>query len=140
MPDPDGPSLAVSAVVRENGRLLMVQRANEPGRGTWALPGGLVRQRETLAEAIVREVREETGIDGFCGPLIGLNEVIPANPGDRHLVIAAFEVDLLETARPAPASDAADARWVPLGDVAELLLAPGLAEFLHDHEIIETIV
>jgi hypothetical protein len=70
--------------------------------------------------------------------LIGWSEVLPEAPGERHLVILDFEVSLFESAEPVAGSDAADARWVPLWDVAELPLATGLAEFLHDHGIIET--
>ena len=54
-------------------------------------------------------------------------------------MILDFEVSILESAEPVAADDAAEARWVDLGDIAELQLAPGMAEFLHDHGIIETI-
>ena len=56
-----------------------------------------------------------------------------------HLVVLAFELSILESTEPAAADDAAEARWVDLGDVAEYRLAPGLAEFLHDHGVIATI-
>ena len=93
---------------------------------------------ETLAEAVTRELREETGMEGVCGPLIGWTELVPDSDVEHHLVILDFEVSLLDAAEPVAASDALDARWVPVGDVAEMRLAPGLAEFLHDHGIIPT--
>lgn len=133
-----GPSLSVGAIVVDDDRLLLVRRAHAPAAGTWAVPGGRVEAGETLAEAVTRELREETGIEGVCGPLIGWTELVPDSDVEQHLVILDFEVSLFDAAEPIAASDAMDARWVPVGDVAEMRLAPGLAEFLHDHGIIPT--
>lgn len=135
-----GPQLAVGAVVVDGERLLLVQRDRAPGAGTWALPGGHVEVGETLAEAVTRELREETGIEGMCGTLIGWSELLDDDEASPHLVILDFEVTLLASAEPVAGGDARHARWVPVLDVAELHLAPGLAEFLHDHGIISTIV
>ena len=134
------PIMAVSAVVVDDDRLLLVRRGRGTAAGTWAVPGGRVEHGELLAEAAVRELREETGIDGLCGPLIGAVELIDDDDETAdHLVILAFEVSLLEAVEPVAGGDAAEAEWVPLSDVAERNLAPGLAEFLHDNHIIETI-
>lgn len=135
-----GPALAVGAVVVDDERLLLVRRTAEPGTGSWAVPGGHVEPGETIAEAVTRELREETGLEGVCGPLIGWSELLPDAPGQLHLVILDFEVTLLAAAEPVAGADAGAAKWVSLHDVAEVHLAPGLAEFLHDHGIIETIV
>ncbi len=134
-----GPELGVSAVVVDDGRLLLVRRRNAPGPGTWAAPGGSVVAGETLAEAVTRELREETGLEGVCGPLIGVLELLSEEADDRHVVLLGFEVTLLGGGDPVAGDDATGARWVPLADVADLALAPGLAEFLHDHAIIATI-
>ncbi len=128
--------LAVGAVVVDDERLLVIRRGEGFAAGLWAVPGGRVEPDELLQEAVVRELAEETGMEGVCGQLIGWVELAD---DDHHLVILDFRVDLLEFAEPTAASDAAEARWVPLGDVGELPLAPGLAEFLHDHGIIDTI-
>lgn len=134
------PQLAVSAVVVDGERLLLVQRDHAPAAGTWALPGGRVEAGETLAEAVTRELREETGIEGMCGALLGWTELIDGDDGAPHLVILGFEVTLLAASEPEASGDARDARWVSVVDVAEQHLTPGVAEFLHDHEIISTIV
>jgi len=139
-----GPHVAVSAVLVDDDRLLLVRRGHGPAAGTWAVPGGRVEEGEMLAEAVVRELREETALEGVCGRLIGVLELLadpdpPEHEGPEHFVILCHEVSLLESAEPEAGDDAAEARWVDLGDVAELRLAPGLAEFLHDHAIIETI-
>lgn len=133
-----GPDLVVGAVVIDDDRLLLIRRSNEPNIHLWAVPGGAVEEGETVHEAVVRELFEETGLEGACGQIIGWSEILPTQPGERHLVILDFEVNLFETADPVAGSDAAAARWVPLSDVAELPLAEGLAEFLHDHGIIDT--
>ena len=133
-----GPTLTVGAVVVDDERLLLVRRAHAPAQGLWAVPGGRVMTGETLAEAVTRELREETGVEGVCGPLLGWTEIVPEADEQEHLVILDFEVALFDAAEPVAASDALEARWVPVGDVAEMRLAPGLAEFLHDHGIIPT--
>jgi 8-oxo-dGTP diphosphatase len=127
----------VGAVVVDDERLLLIRRGHGPAAGTWSVPGGRVERGETVAEAVVRELREETGVDGLCGPLIGFAERIDE---DYHAVILDFRVDLLATTDPVAGSDAAEAAWVALGEVAGYRLAPGLARFLHDHHIIDTLV
>ena len=84
----------------------------------------------------MRELAEETGLEGVCGELIGWVERLGE---DHHFVILDFDVTLLEAREPTPGDDAAEALWVPLWDVAELPLVDGLAEFLHDHQILKTI-
>lgn len=132
----DRPTVGVGAIVIEGDDLLMVRRAGAPAAGTWAVPGGRVERGETLAEAVVRELHEETGLEGAGGELVGWSETIT---DDYHVVILDFRVHLVARGEPRAGDDAADARWVPLGDVAERHLAPGLAEFLHDHGVIPAI-
>ena len=61
----------VGAVVVHDGQLLLVRRGQEPGKGLWSVPGGRVEAGESLAEACVREVREETGLDVVAGEVVG---------------------------------------------------------------------
>ncbi|CAN5605874.1 NUDIX domain-containing protein [soil metagenome] len=131
------PQVCVGAVVVDDERLLLIRRGHGPAAGEWSLPGGRVEPGETLAEAVVRELAEETALEGVCGPLVGWVERIG---DDHHFVILDFRVTLLEfPAEPVAGDDAAEARWVDLTDVASYPLTVGLAEFLYEHAVIATL-
>src|SRR5256885_12474508 len=66
------PSVAVDGIVLHGGKLVAVRRKNEPYRGMPALPGGFVELGETTVEAVVREVREETGLETSVTRLVGV--------------------------------------------------------------------
>lgn len=132
-----GPEVAVGAIVVVDDRLLLIRRGRGVSVGLWSLPGGRVHHGELLAEAVVRELAEETGMEGVCGPLVGVVERFIEG---RHYVILDHRVTLLEPdAAPHAGDDAADVAWVPLDEVAEWPLVDGLAEFLHDNGILATI-
>lgn len=130
------PQVCVGAIAIEDAALLLIRRGHGPAAGEWSVPGGRVEAGETLAEAVVREVREETGLECVCGELIGWVERIG---DDHHFVILDFRVTMLDSAEPMAGSDAAEAAWVPLDDVIGLRLVEGLAEFLHEHQILDVI-
>ncbi len=130
------PEVCVGAVVVRGNDLLMVRRGHGPGAGQWSVPGGRVERGETLAEAVVRELEEETGLEGLCGPFLGWVERLD---DDAHFVIMDFEVVVLSPDPPTAGSDAAEARWVPVWEVPELNLVDGMAEFLSEHGVIETL-
>src|SRR3954467_4812923 len=132
------PQVCVGAVAVDDGRLLLVRRGRGPAQGEWSVPGGRVEPGETVGEAVVRELAEETGLEGLCGPLLGWVERIG---DDHHYVILDFVVEVLEPVDPVAGDDAAEAAWVPLADVAEMTdLVDGLAEFLHEHGVLDVIV
>lgn len=122
--DPDRPQIAVGAVVVENGALLMVRRGHAPARGLWTLPGGRLEHNELLADCIAREVAEETGLEVDVGDLLGVFEV----PGDPHYVILDYVAVPTGRTAPVAGTDAAEVRWVPLGEVAELPCTPRFIE------------
>jgi ADP-ribose pyrophosphatase YjhB (NUDIX family) len=88
----------------------------------------------------VREVAEETGLECVCGELLGWVEIIGDGEGqevEHHFVVLDFVATVLEHGEPVAGDDAAEVRWVPVGDVLELNLVDGLAEFLHEHGILD---
>jgi 8-oxo-dGTP diphosphatase len=121
------PQIAVGAVVVEDGRLLMIQRAQDPGAGLWSLPGGRVELGEYLADALRREVAEETGLSVEVRDLVGILEVV----GDPHYVILDYFAEVAGDVRdPVAGTDVSDARWVPLDEVADLDCTPRFVETL----------
>ena len=127
------PELCVGAVVVSDGRLLLVRRGRPPGAGEWSVPGGRVEAGEPVVAAVRREVREETGIEVRCGDLLGWVERIDDG---HHFVILDFHctvADPVAAREPVAGDDAAEARWVPLGEVSGLPLVEGLLNFLAPH-------
>jgi 8-oxo-dGTP diphosphatase len=127
------PEVSVGAIVVRNGRLLLVRRGRGAAVGKWSVPGGRVEWGETLADAVVRELREETGLDGVCERAVGWVERIGA---DYHYVIVDFVVSVGDGEVRA-ADDASDAAWVDIGDVGGWPpVVDGLVEFLVEHDIV----
>ena len=109
------------------GRLLLVQRATEPGRGLWSIPGGRVEPGETEPDAVVREVAEETGLAVVVTGLAG--RVERAAPGGGVYVIEDFEARLAPGADPdalRSGDDAAAAAWVHVDELDRLPCVEGL--------------
>lgn len=87
----DSPVLAVDAVIQmENGNIIFIQRQNPPFQGQWALPGGQVEVGETVEEAIIREVKEETGLKVKVVRLIGVYSDPQRDPRGHTVSIAYF--------------------------------------------------
>ena len=113
----------------EQGRLLMIKRGHEPGAGLWSIPGGRIEPGETDAEALVREMFEETGLAVEVGPLIGSVR----RPGLDGAVIDIRDYAATVTGGTLrPGDDAADARWVEAADLDSLEITEGLIEALTD--------
>ena len=133
----DRPEIAVGAIVLDDDRLLMIRRGHGPAAGRWSIPSGRIERGETAAEAVVREVMEETSLAVVCGPLIDWVELISDT---AHFVVLDFEATLMDDGDPVAGDDAAEACWVATDQVCELRLVDGLAEFLHEHGIIRTLI
>jgi ADP-ribose pyrophosphatase YjhB (NUDIX family) len=106
----------------ETGRLLLVQRANEPGRGLWSVPGGRVEAGEDDATALVREMREETGLRVTPDVLVGRVQ-------RGRFAIADYRCVVVDGPLRA-GDDALDARFVDRATMAALPLVDGLLDAL----------
>lgn len=127
------PQLAVGAVCVREGRLLLVRRGHPPAAGAWSLPGGRVRAGETLHAAVLRELREETGLRGEVGPLCGVAERVGEG---HHYVILDYWVRVA-AGEPVAADDAAEVRWADRTDLDALEVVPLLHEFLAEHDVLD---
>ena len=111
---PDRPYLAVSAVIIRDGEFLAVRRARAPMQGLFTLPGGGVETGESLAEAAVREVREETGLTIETVALAGHREVVTRDDTgrvQRHFVILTFAARWV-AGEPRLNEELLEARWM----------------------------
>ena len=125
------PEVAVGAVVTRDGQLLLVRRGHGPAAGEWSVPGGRVRLGEELHEAVVRETREETGLDVVVERFLGWVERIEGGTDPHPFVILDFACAPLDPDQPViPGDDAADAAWVDLDDLDGVPLVDGLLDFL----------
>ena len=108
----------VGAVITDAaGRLLLILRGHEPGKGLWSVPGGRIEPGETDQAAVIRETFEETGLTVACGPLLGAVEA----PGLDGAVVDIRDYAAEVTGgRLTPGDDAADARWVTPAELARL--------------------
>lgn len=115
MTPPLHPVPAVLAVVLRGTEVLLVRRANPPDAGKWGFPGGRMDWGETLAEATLRELREETGLTARYGEVITALDVLTGPPAARefHYVLIASRCDWLG-GEPVAADDALEARWIAL--------------------------
>jgi 8-oxo-dGTP diphosphatase len=135
----EGPTIAcVGAVVRDDrGRLLLVRRANEPGRGQWSVPGGRVEPGETAHQALVREVHEETRLTVAPDALAGVVE--RSAPGGGVYVVEDFFARLRPGTDPRSAragDDADEVGWFTPDQVVELDCVDGLVEALRQWRVL----
>lgn len=113
------PIPAVIAVVIREGQTLLVRRANPPDAGMWGFPGGKIEFGETVKDAAIRELLEETGIQGDAQDIITtLDILVPDGSGAmrQHYILIAVQCRWI-SGEPVAGDDALEARWF---DVAEL--------------------
>jgi len=105
---PKTPIICVGVVCWKGDQVLVIKRATPPLKGQWSIPGGKVIWGESLAEAALRELYEETGIKADLGRLIGIYEIIEP---DYHYVLIDYCAQWLDGV-PMASDDASEAQWV----------------------------
>src|SRR3954468_3197230 len=129
---PARPYLAASAAIVRDGKILVVRRARPPAHGLFTLPGGVVEVGETLAQAIVREVSEETGLTIEPVALAGFRETIVHDAQtrvERHFVILCFAARW-RGGEPELNEELSEARWIDPAELVDLSTTPVLAEIV----------
>ncbi|MGO9011541.1 MAG: NUDIX hydrolase [Bryobacteraceae bacterium] len=130
---PGRPLLGVGAVVFREGMILLIQRGQEPLKGWWTLPGGLVETGERLEAAVRRETLEETGLNVTPAGIAAVFErIMPDRDGrtEFHYVIVDYLCQV-ESGTVQAASDVAAAGWFTLDEMRALKMASGTAGVIH---------
>jgi 8-oxo-dGTP diphosphatase len=129
---PARPFLAVSAAIMRDGKILVVRRARPPANGLFSLPGGVVEAGETLTEAVMREIAEETSMAIEPVALAGFRETIARDQAERverHFVILCFAARW-QSGEPVLNEELSEARWVDPSEITGLATTPGLADIV----------
>jgi 8-oxo-dGTP diphosphatase len=129
---PARPWIGVGVVIVRVGRVLLIRRGKEPGRGLWEAPAGMVDAGEPLRAAAAREAKEETGLDVVVGDVCHVTEFIDrdAEGHARYHNVIVWHWAEAPDGEPACADDAMDARWVALDGLAELPLTTHMRSVL----------
>lgn len=128
---PNRPILGASAVIICNGKILLEKRKNDPGRGKWSLPGGLVELGERLEETVIREVREETGLKVEKPEVIDVVDNITVDEKQRvkyHFVVV-VHLAKIKGGKLKAETDAEELKWIPLEEVEKHDLTKSFREF-----------
>ena len=130
---PGHPQVGVGGVVLSDQRVLLIRRGKQPLVGRWSIPGGTVESGETLEQALVREMAEETGLEVEPQELLTVFDWIERE-GDRvvfHYVIADYLCRCVSgTAR--AGSDALEVRWVGPEELEQLDLTAKALEVVQE--------
>ncbi|MEM6462928.1 MAG: NUDIX domain-containing protein [Pseudomonadota bacterium] len=131
------PRIAVSTIVKRHDRYLMVLRGSGPSTGDYAFPGGKVEAGETLAQAALRELNEETGIIGHDARFFRLYDLI-ANADDgtveSHFVLAVHVAEAHHDQQAVAADDAAAVNWFTADEIRRLPIPPSVLECIEHIE------
>ena len=129
---PKQPIVGVGAIIIHDGKMLIVKRGSDPGKGKWSVPGGLVELGETVKEAVEREVLEECNLKVEASHLIDIVDNIIRDKNGRikyHFIILDFFAKL-RGGKLKPNSEIIEAKWVPIDEVEKYDLTNTFREFM----------
>ena len=128
---PKRPVVGVGAVILDGDKILLEKRKNMPSKGKWSVPGGLVELSEGVEKAVVREVKEETGLEVYEPRLIDVVDYVSWDEKGAvvyHYVIVDYVVTV-KAGKAKAASDADALKWVPFNEVYEYDLTESFRQF-----------
>ncbi|MEM3000168.1 MAG: NUDIX hydrolase [Candidatus Bathyarchaeia archaeon] len=132
---PERPVVGVGAIIIKDGKILLEKRKSAPAKGEWSVPGGLVELGESIEQAVIREVKEETGVDVASPRLVDVIDHISLDEKGAvkyHFVIIDYFVSVTGGELRA-ASDADDLKWVPLDEVEQYDLTESFRRFFRQN-------
>ncbi len=112
------PSLTVDGAVVKNNEILLIKRKNNPFKNKWALPGGFVEYNENVEDAVIREIKEETGLNTKIKKLVGVYSDPNRDPRG-HTVTIVFSLELLD-GNLKGSDDAVDAKFFDFNNLPDL--------------------
>jgi len=137
---PDQPIVGVGAVLIFEGKILLEKRKNEPGKGKWSIPGGIVDLGERLEDAVIRETLEETCLEVEKPRLLDVVDNVELDDKGKvkyHFVIVDYALQVKSASFKA-ASDADELRWVPFDEVEKFNLTQSFRVFFQrNRQILE---
>jgi ADP-ribose pyrophosphatase YjhB (NUDIX family) len=132
---PKRPLVGVGALIFKDGKLLLIRRGAKPGQGRWSIPGGLVELGERVYDAVVREVKEECGLDVEIERLVDVFDSITRDEKGRiryQFVVVNF-LAKIKGGNLKNADDVLEARWVPIDEVEKYNLTNSFRAFFKKH-------
>jgi ADP-ribose pyrophosphatase YjhB (NUDIX family) len=119
---PEHPRVGVGAIVWRGDDVLLIRRGQPPRAGEWSIPGGGLELGETVAEAAIREVLEETGIDITVTDIVTVVDMIEHDADGRvqfHYVLVDVNAEWVRS-EPQAATDAVEVRWSSIEELDQL--------------------
>ncbi len=132
---PTKPVVGVGAIILDGNKILLEKRKNAPGKGKWSIPGGLVELGERVEQAVIREVKEETGLEVIEPRLVDIVDHISLDEKGAvkyHFVIIDYLVTV-KSGKPKAASDADALKWVPFNEVEQYNLTESFRRFFRQN-------
>ncbi len=132
---PDQPIVGIGVVIVKEGKIVLIKRGNEPAKGRWTIPGGLVELGESITKAVIREAKEETLLDVDNPKLVDVVDQVELDAEGKiryHYVIIDYLVHIVGGVIGA-ATDAAELRWVPFDEVENYDLTTSFRFFFRNN-------
>jgi 8-oxo-dGTP diphosphatase len=132
---PDQPVVGIGVVIIKEGKIALLKRGNEPSKGKWTIPGGLVELGENLETAVIRETKEETCLEVENPTLMGVVDNVDLDEQGKvkyHYVIIDYLVQV-KAGNIQAASDAEELRWVQFDEVESYNLTASFRVFFRQN-------